>query len=64
MSAIRGEVARAILAAFEETYDKHGIDYDPDTCYAAADRVVAVIASHLLGQPVEARVLAWQANGR
>lgn len=53
MSELRTEIGRAIVKAFNRTYDKHGCDFDPDTCYEAADEVIAMLASNLLDQPVE-----------
>jgi hypothetical protein len=55
---------RAIIGAFEEQYqlqikeiqrtgiERHEADYDPDTCGTAADRVIAVLVSELLGVEV------------
>lgn len=40
----RSEIAAAIVGAFERTYREDGINYDPDTCYEAADAVLAVVA--------------------
>lgn len=52
---IRKKLGLAILKAFQRTYDKHGIDYDPDTCYEAADEVIALVLRELTGRPFEAK---------
>lgn len=54
MSEIRTKIAKAIMRAFDRTEKAHGITYDPDTCYEAADEVAAVIAEELLGVEVSA----------
>ena len=51
-TSLRDEVAQTILARFKETYEKHGVDYDPDTCHEAADDVCALLASRMLGRKV------------
>ena len=38
-----------------DEFEAQGESYNPDACWAAADRALAVLASHLLGVPVEAR---------
>ena len=52
---LREVVARAMLAQFEEDYSRFGETYNPDAVWAAADRVVAALASRLLGVEIEAR---------
>lgn len=51
----RDKIGRAIVKAFEDDYLQHGTSYDPDTCYRAADEVIAVLLSELTGEPMVAR---------
>jgi hypothetical protein len=51
---LRLDIAEAIVRAFERTYDEHHISYDPDTCYEAADEVIAVLTTKFTGQETEA----------
>jgi hypothetical protein len=49
-------VANAILDQFEDDYQRDNeATYSLDSIWAAADRVVAALATHLLGVKVEAR---------
>lgn len=56
MDDIRTQIGKAILKAFEEDYQRFGHDanYDPDTCYRAADHVIALMASKLFDVDVVA----------
>lgn len=47
---LRTDIFKAIAAAFEA--HSQDTDYDPDTCSEAADRVIALLASKLLGVKV------------
>jgi hypothetical protein len=60
---LRERVRRAIIGAFEEQYRLHATDYDPDTCGTAADRVIAVLVSELLGVEVTLAPQAIIGNG-
>lgn len=46
---LRDRIGKAIIFQMEEDFQKHGTDYDPDGCWMAADRVIAVLAEELLG---------------
>lgn len=50
MTDLRTEIGLAILKAFERTYSKYNVNYDPDTCYEAADEVIALLMSNLTGE--------------
>lgn len=50
---LRTDIRLAIVRAFERTFKDHGCDYDPDTCGEAADEVIALLVSRLLGVQVE-----------
>lgn len=62
--SLRYYIGSAILQAFEESYwrsrhtsdnpDDH-LNYDPDVCWEAADRVVALLVENLTGRKCEAR---------
>lgn len=52
---MRAVIAGAIVGAFERTYRAHGSSYDPDTCYEAADDVIAELMTVFSGQPVLAQ---------
>lgn len=60
---LRTRIVRAIGEAFEETHRLHGCDYDPDTVDNAADRVIAMLVSGLLGVHVEVLPQAVIGNG-
>lgn len=47
---IRSKIGEAILNRFEITYQVHGVNYDPDTCWEAADDIIAVLVSELTDQ--------------
>jgi hypothetical protein len=49
---LRGRIGFAISERFNITYEKHGIDYDPDTCWEAADDVIAILVHQLTSQMV------------
>jgi len=51
--SLRTEIGKAIVKAFNED-THHVMDFDPDTCYRAADEVVALLMSRLTGQRFEA----------
>lgn len=53
--SLRKEIGLAIVKAFNRTHEKHNINFDPDTCYEAADEVIAVLMSRLTGQHFEAK---------
>jgi predicted outer membrane protein len=36
----RDRLGKVIIKAFDKTYRDHEIDYDPDTCYEAAELVI------------------------
>lgn len=40
---LRNSLGKVIVNAFDRTYKKHKIDYDPDTCYEAADDILGII---------------------
>ncbi len=46
--SLRTEIGKAIVKAFNED-THHVMDFDPDTCYRAADEVVALLMSRLTG---------------
>ena len=46
---LRERIRHAIIDAFEYQYLLDKTDYDPDTCGTAADQVIAVLASEILG---------------
>jgi hypothetical protein len=52
---MREIIAKAIIAAFEEQYRTNGTDYDPDTCWAAADHVQAALVATILDTEVIAK---------
>ncbi len=54
-SEIRQTIAKAILKAFERTYKNEGCSYDPDTCYEAADEVIAAGLRILTDEPYVAK---------
>jgi hypothetical protein len=57
--SLRQKIGREILQAFEQAYwqsryksdnpEEH-LNYDPDVCWQAADRVVAALVTSLSGQ--------------
>jgi len=47
---MRTLIAKAILKAFEEDFNLYKQDYNPDTCYRAADYVLKTIVHELTGQ--------------
>jgi hypothetical protein len=49
---MRDKIAKAIIKRFEETYKNHGVSYDPDTCYEAADEVIFILMKELLGEEI------------
>lgn len=51
--SFRTRICVAIAHAFDDASTREGgIDFDPDTCGEAADRVIAVLAEQLLGVSV------------
>ena len=48
--ALRDDIAKEIVAAFEHGHAYHGEDYNPDTCHVAAARVTAMLVERLTGQ--------------
>lgn len=49
---LRTRIRMAIVSVFEEQFQKNKVDYDPDTCGRAADNVIALLVSDLLGVEV------------
>lgn len=47
--ALRRDILGAIARPFDRAYKRYGTDYDPDTCGEAADEVIALLVSKLLG---------------
>jgi hypothetical protein len=45
---LRLELGRVIVRRFKKTYEEHGISYDPDTCYEAAQDVMEHLAEKLV----------------
>jgi hypothetical protein len=54
MDSLRYEIAKVIRETFEDAYNKHNENYNPDTCYAAAGNVAAMLVQMLSGQPCNA----------
>lgn len=53
---MRNEIGKAIASIFEDRYKQYGPEsdnYNPDTCYAAADAVVALLLSKVTGDGYE-----------
>jgi hypothetical protein len=59
MLDLRKVIGTAIVSRFQESYEKHGTSYDPDTCWEAADDVAAALVEALTGQ--ECNVLRYSA---
>lgn len=57
MMPLRDDIAKAIIKGFEEDVrpgEAESMAFDPDTCWRAADEVVAMLMSKLTGQLFEA----------
>lgn len=55
MDDLRTKLGKAIMEAFSDAYYQHGENFNPDTCYAAADHVVALLVTELLDVAVVAK---------
>jgi hypothetical protein len=61
--ALRRDILAASARPFDRAYKLHGADYDPDTCGEAADEVIALLVSKLLGVRVTLAPQAVVGNG-
>ena len=52
---LRERLGLAIFKAFEADYQAHGTNFDPDTCYRAADEVIALLVGELVNDTVTAK---------
>ena len=55
LHSFRDVVARVLLDDADKEFREWGYTYNPDAVWATADRVVAAIATQMLGVTVEAK---------
>lgn len=45
---LRDSLGKVIVNRFHQTYEDHKVDYDPDTCYEAADDILVIILAAII----------------